>query len=59
MVPEEEGGSISLREKSAGMCVKLAPLPAPMAVIRIERAGHLPGLRDGPWKRICDYLLVF
>ena len=58
-MPEEEGGSISLREKSAGMWVKLAPLPAPMAVIRIERAGHLPGLQDGPWKRICDYLLVF
>lgn len=57
--PEREGSSIYLRERSAGMRVKIAPLPAPMAVIRIDRAGHLPGLRDGPWKRICDYLLVF
>lgn len=57
--PEGEGGSIHLREESAEMCVKIAPLPAPMAVIRIEGVGHLRGLRDGPWKRICDYLLVF
>lgn len=58
--PEGEGGSIYLREKSAEMCVKIAPLPAPMAAIRIEGVGHLPGLREGhPWTRICDYLLVF
>ena len=55
---EGKGGSISLQEKSAEMCVKVAPLPAPAAAIRIDRARHLPGLRDGPWKRICDYLLV-
>lgn len=57
---EGEGGSISLQEESAEMCVRVAPLPVPAAVIRIDRAGHLPGLREGrPWTRICDYLLVF
>lgn len=59
LVPEGEGGSIYLRERSAKMRVKIAPLPALKAVIRIDRAGHLPGLRDGPLKNICDYLLVF
>lgn len=55
----EEGGSVSLREKAAGMQVEIVRLPWPMAVVRIDRAGHLPGLRNGPWKRICDYLLIF
>ena len=54
-----EGGSVSLRETSAGMRVEILRLPWPMAVLRIERTGHLPGLRDGPWKRVCDYLLIF
>ena len=55
----EEGGSVNLREKAAGMQVEIVRLPWPMAVVRIERAGHLPGLRNGPWKRVCDYLLIF
>ena len=57
---EGEGGSIYLREKRAGMCVEVPPLPAPVAAIRIEGVGHLPGLREGrSWTRICGYLLVF
>ena len=56
---EGEGGSIYLRERSAEMCVRVPPLPAPVAVIRIDGVAHLPGLREGPWTRICDYLLVF
>ena len=57
---EGRGGSISLQEESAEMCVKVPPLPAPGAARRIEGVGHLPGLREGrSWTRICDYLLVF
>lgn len=57
--PAEEGGSVILREKSAKMRVEIVGVPRRRAVVRIERTGHLPGLRDGPWKRICDYLLIF
>ena len=57
--PAEEGGSVSLREKKAKMQVEIVGAPRRKAVVRIERTGHLPGLRDGPWKRICDYLLIF
>ena len=57
--PTEESGGISLWERSARMRVEIVGLPWPRAVVRIERTGHLPGLRNGPWKRICDYLLIF
>ena len=33
-------------------------LPISSAVVEIGCLQHLKGLKDGPWKQICDYLLV-
>ena len=58
--PAKEGDGVSLRErKGSKMQVEIVGAPRRRAVVRIERTGHLPGLRDGPWKRVCDYLLIF
>ena len=55
----EGDGGISLREKSANMQVEIVGVPRRGAVVHIERIGHLPGVRDGWLKQICDYLLIF
>lgn len=55
------GSSVTLREKSANMRVKVVGLSEPVTTIRMGAKGklnHLPGLRDGPGKKICDYLLI-
>lgn len=53
-----EDDSIELRESPADMRVKITGLPGTFIVIRTERVGHASKIRDGSWKRICDYLLV-
>ncbi len=58
LVVAAHGGDIVLSDRRAGMRVQVVGTPAATAVIRLERIGHSAGLRDGPWKRICDYLLV-
>ena len=40
------------------MRVKVVGLPAEFTAIQMERVGHAPGLGDGRFIRICDYLLV-
>lgn len=45
-------------EKRANMRFEIVDPPAPIAAIRMEKIGHLPGVREGRLKRICDYLLV-
>ncbi len=40
------------------MRVEITGLPATSTVLRLDRIGQSSGLKDGPWKRVCDYLLV-
>ena len=40
------------------MAVKLSGLAADTIAIRLDRTG-MSGLRDGPWKKCCDYLVVY
>ncbi len=57
----DSGSSVTLREKSANMRVKVAGLSDPVTTIRMGGKGklnHLPNLQDGPRKKICDYLLI-
>ena len=53
-----EDDSIELRERRAGMRVRITGLPGTSIVIRTERVGHASKLSDGSWRQICDYLLV-
>lgn len=58
LVPVAPGGGIVLRDPQSRMKVHVVDAPATVAAVRLERIGHSSGLRDGPWKRVCDYLLV-
>ncbi len=40
------------------MKVEMWDLTADTVVVRLNRINHLKGLKDGPWKRICDYMIV-
>lgn len=59
---EDSGSSVTLREKSANMRVKVVGLADPCTTIRMGSGkgtlGHLPSLSDGSRKKICDYLLI-
>ena len=55
------GRSVTLREKPANMRVKLVGLPESFTTIRMGGKGklnHLPYLKEGSWKKTCDYLLL-
>ena len=56
------GSSVTLREKSAKMRVRLVGLSDPFTAIRMGsgkgKLSHSPSLKDGPGKKICDYLLI-
>ena len=58
LVSAAPGDGIVLRDGQSRMEVRVVDAPATAAAIRLERIGHSSGLRDGPWKRVCDYLLV-
>ena len=53
-----ENGRIVLREKNV-MEVELTDVPPNITALNIRRIGILAGVRDGNWKQICDYLLVY
>ncbi len=57
----QKDGSISLRERQrdSRMKVTVSTPSISVAAIRLSKSSHLPVLKDGPWKRICDYLLVY
>ncbi len=50
-------GSLILREKGV-MEVEVANTPSDVTAINLERLGSLSGLREGEWKRNCDYMLI-
>lgn len=50
---------ITLMEKQASMKVGVTQVPTTTATIIMSKISHLPALKDGPWKKICDYLLIY
>ena len=52
--------TITLQEKDANvdMEVKIVTQSASVIAIRMSAKNHLPIMQDGPWKQVCDYLLV-
>lgn len=56
LVPVEDG-RVELREPNV-MTVVVAGLPDGSTVINMRKIGRLSGIRDGPWKQSCDYLLL-
>ena len=51
--------SIRLKEPRAGMNVDIhGDINSPFLAIRLRKVSHLSCLSDGPWKQICDYLLI-
>lgn len=56
LVPIEDG-RVELREPKV-MTVVVAGLPDGAKVINMRKIGRLSGIRDGPWKQSCDYVLV-
>jgi len=56
-----ENNCIILRERKPKMTVHLTEAPEPtwiITAIHLESGAYLPFVEDGPWKRICDYLLI-
>lgn len=56
--PDTSNNLITLKEKQASMKVGVTRVPALTATIMMSKISHLPALKDGPWKKICDYLLI-
>lgn len=52
--------TITLQEKDANvdMEIKIVTQSASVIAIRMSAKNHLPIMQDGPWKQVCDYLLV-
>ena len=40
------------------MKVEVSDLATDATVVRLDRIGSLSGLRDGAWKKSCDYMIV-
>ena len=49
---------MTLREEKNKMEVEVSGVPSDLTVINMNRIGSLSGLKDGKWKRHCDYLIV-
>ena len=51
-------GSVTLREKGV-MKVEVSGLAADAVAVRLDqKLGSLKGIKDGPWKKQCDYVVV-
>ena len=57
LVSRRHDGSMILQEEGI-MKVEVANTPTCIAGIHIERIGSFSKIREGKWKRTCDYLLV-
>jgi hypothetical protein len=51
-------GDLALKEPNVQR-VDVSKLPSEAVVINLQRFGSLSGVRNGPWKQRCDYMLVF
>ena len=53
-----QNGKIKLRERGV-MDVEVDGVPPGATVVNMRRIGSFSGLGNGPWKKICDFLLVW
>ena len=55
-------GKVILRERQASMAFEVADMPPSVTTVDIDqlagKVGRLSGVKEGPWTRHCDYLLV-
>ena len=58
LVKPDESGTIILHEQTAEMEVEIPNTPSSLIAINLRQADHLSMLKDGEWRRICDYLLI-
>ena len=60
VVRTTERGGVELREQKhdVNVQVRVLGLPAGFIAIRAERIGQVSKVGDGPWRQICDYLLL-
>ena len=58
LVTPNSEGIIILEERSASMRVEIPNPPESLVTINVSKLSHSSMLKDGEWKRICDYLLV-
>ena len=56
--PPKTKHTLILLEDNA-MKVEMADVPSHLTAVDMRRIGCLSGLKNGNWKQICDYLLVF
>ena len=61
VLESEKDDSIILRERhrDSRMRVTVSISSVPVTAIRLSKSSHLSVLKDGPWKRVCDYLLIY
>ena len=57
LVSRADDGSMILREKGI-MKIRVANTPMYITGIKLESIGSFSKIRDGEWKKTCDYLLV-
>ena len=53
-----DGGELREKTPEVDMRVKVVGLPAAFVAIRLRRGDYAPNVCNGPWRQICDYLLV-
>ena len=58
LVLSRNNGRSSLREKSV-MTLEIDGIPSDLTIVNMRRIGSLSGVKDGEWKQICDFLLLF
>lgn len=58
LVSPTADGSMILRERGV-MELEVADIPSDTTIINMRRIGSLSGLKDGEWKQVCDFLVVF
>ena len=58
LVLSRSDGRTILREKDV-MELEVADIPSDITIINMQRIGSLSALKDGEWKQVCDFLLLF
>ena len=58
LVARNAGGGFTLRGGKPRMSFGIDSLPPEAIAIRMDNIGHMAGITEGRWKRVCDYLLI-
>ena len=51
-------GSTVLRERKV-MRLEVTKMPVNLIVVNMRKIGSLSGVKEGEWKQMCDFLLIF